>query len=1067
MEIRLLGSVEVVVRGEVHRLPGAGERAVLALLALRAGRVAPADWLVDALWGEDLPANPGNALQLRVSKLRKALTAMGADSAAVLTRPPGYLLDVPPTTVDALRAVTDIQSGRELSAANDIDAALDAYRRALGAWRGSPLTEFGDADWAVNEARRLEELRLAATEEWIALELQAGRHVEMLDDLEALVAEHPLRERFHGLLMTALYRSGRQADALAAFQAARTTLEEELGLDPSPDLRELEEAILRQDEQLASPVRRAAPTARPNLPQRQASFVGRDDDVSALARQLDSHRLVTVTGPGGIGKTTVTVEAARAVEHQFPDGAWFVALAGVTDAALVPARIADVFGLPPGEPLHGETVEDRLVRQLGHRAALVVLDNCEHVIDAAARVAERLVSGCPHISVLATSREALAVRGEAQYALGPLEIPTGELEPAAMRSVPAVQLFLERGAEAARAFAPDDGDVAVVARICEQLDGMPLAIELAAARVKAFPIRQIQTRLHDRFRLLTSGPRTAHTRHQTLRATVDWSYQLLDEPEQVLFRRLGVFRSPWTLADAEAVCGTAPLDPSDIFELVSRLVDRSLIAPVDGRFRMLETIRHYAQERLREAGEHDAVMARQLGRLLTLAKTAAPQLRGQDQVSWLRRLREEHDNFVTALSFGSTHPDEYGEAALRLAVWLAWFWYLGDHEEGRRYLHQLLDLVPSASPWAQGAAHQSLAMVGRPSACVVHPSHSCAAAARASIPLLEAAEDARGVALSQILLAVEGTRLGSPGEALDLLDRATAALPPASWEMALASFVRMELTVRSGDVDVGIRHGDTAAAEFARLGDQWGVSAVRAHQGFNLRNVGRLTEALPRYEHALEVARGIGLHNTVQLVAAETGIVRVAVGDEDAGRALLEEAKAVARRYGYFGEGLADVGFGHLARTAGDLDEAEIRFSEAVRLLSQAGSLPYLAWAQSGLGFVREIHGDLEAAAECHREVLAVGRALPDPSIIALALEGLASVAIATGEPEQAVTLLGTAHGLRLRHQRPVSPLEVADVERVTRVTRAALGDREFDRRFTEAWKRGDVPDDASILADL
>jgi predicted ATPase/DNA-binding SARP family transcriptional activator len=1040
VEIRLLGPVEVAVDDATHRLPGAGERALLALLALQAGRVAPAERLVDALWGEELPANPANALQLRVSKLRRALAAMGAEPSVVVTRPPGYLLGVRPGQVDALRVVTDVQAGRELAAVGDVDGALDAYRRAEEAWRGPALAEFGDVPWALGESRRLEELRVAATEERLALELGAGRHAEVLDEIEGLVAEHPLRERPYGLLMLTLYRAGRQADALAVFQSARRVLDEELGLDPSPELRDLEAAILRQDEELAAPERRAVPSVRPNLPERVASFVGRDEDVASLVGLVGESRCVTVTGAGGLGKTTLAVEAARVAGREFPDGAWFVALAGLTADEQVVGRVADVFGLPPTEPLHRETAETRLARQLGHRRALVVLDNCEHLVDASARVVQALLTACPHLVVLATSREPLGVAGEVQYALAPLETATVGGDGASLVDVPAVRLFVDRARAASRSFVPGEEDLAVVAQLCEKLDGLPLAIELAAARVKTLPVRQLQARLDDRFRLLTTGPRTADARQQTLRATVDWSYRLLEDAEQVLLRRLGVFRGPWAVDDAEEVCGREPLDGVEVMDGVGHLVDRSLVVPVaDGeRFRMLETIRQYAAELLADSGELDEVMTRHLVHLLEVVEEAEPHLRTAEQVDRRERLRLRHDDLVAALAYCAAHPGTHGEAGLRLAAGLGWFWYLGDHDEGRRHLHALLDAVPGASPAVRGRAWQALSMVGRPSACVVHPSRSCADATAESLRLLEAAGDRAGVALSRILLVVEAPPDGAE-EALGLLAQAEEVLAAGSWERALADFVRMEVLVRSGSADDGIAAGDRAAAEFERLGDLWGVSAVRAHQAHNLRAAGRLADALPVYDQALEVARRAGLYNTVQLAGAEAGLAHLAIGDEERARALLEEARAVARRFGYRGgEGLAAVGFGHLARRAGRLEEAEAAFADGARLLRGVGSMPYLAWALSGRGYVRELMGDLDTAEECHREVQAIWRALPDPNIGALALEGLAGVALARGDAEQGARLLGEARELRTCHHRPVGPLDAPDLERVSAALRAA-----------------------------
>ncbi len=1063
MDVRLLGSVEIVVDDRHVALTGAGEAAVLALLALQASRVVTVDHLVDALWGERLPANPANALQLRVSKLRKALGAAGVDAGVVVTRPPGYLLDLAPSAVDALAVSDEIARARQAAQAGDATAAVRAYRQALGTWRGTPLAEFGDAPWAVGEARRLEELRLAATEECLTLELDQGRHVEVLDELEPLIRENPLRERLHALAMLALYRSGRQADALAAFQTARAVLDEELGLDPSPELRALEAAILQQDPTLAAPGRAyEGPTSR--LPERVATMVGRDEDVAELVAHLAEDRLVTVTGPGGTGKTTLAIEAARHVEESFEDGAVFVGLAGVMAAEDVPATIASSFGLPPVEPLAGESVDRRLARQLGHRRALVVLDNCEHVVDAAASTVESLLTGCPHIVVLATSREALAVHGEVQYALPPLPGPDPASPADELRDAAAVRLFIDRARAASRTFDPSDDDLATIAGICLQLDGMPLAIELAAARVRSLPLPQLAERLDDRFRLLTTGPRTADARHRTLHDTVDWSYRLLDEPEQVLFRRLGALRGSWTLADAETVCAAPPLDPADVFDVLTRLVDRSLVAPVAGtdRFRMLETIRQFAEQQLHAAGEHDDVMARHVDGLIELAEQADPQLRGHDQVAWLRRLEERHDDLRAALAFCRSHPDTHGQDGLRLAAGLGWFWYVGDHDEGRRHLQGMLAEVPGASPEARGRALQAVALVERPSACVVHPSQPCATAAQASVELLDRAGDRQGAARSRVLLAVEGIRGGPAEEAMAQLDAAAERFDPDSWDAALAAFVRMEILVRHGQTDAGIAEGDRAAALFHQLGDRWGVSAVKAHQGFNLRAVGRVEEALDIYEDGLEVAREVGLHNTVQLVSGEVAMLRVARGEVAAAVAALDEGEAVARRYGYRGGvGFAHVGRGFLARRDGDLAEADRHFAAAVEILEEVGSLPYLAWAASGWGHVRELLGDLPGARRRHDRVLEIARDLQDPWLTALALEGLAGV-VASEDPRQAAHLLGTADRLRRTHARPPSPLEALELERIIQTAHASLGEGAFDAAFRDGATRDTVGDDVT-----
>ena len=389
---------------------------------------------------------------------------------------------------------------------------------------------------------------------------------------------------------------------------------------------------------------------------------------------------------------------------------------------------------------------------------------------------------------------------------------------------------------------------------------------------------------------------------------------------------------------------------------------------------------------------------------------------------------------------------------------MGWFWYLGDHEEGRRYLRAILAAVPTAPDHLRGGAWRSLAEVGRPSACVVHPSDECADAARQAAAILDGAGDEHAAAMSRVLLAVEGTRDGDAQRWLDELDEASERFDRGSWESAMADFVRMEILVRSGEAESGLEAGERAAAAFAARGDLWGVTAVRAHQGANLRTIGRIEESLAVSEQAIDVAHRIGLWNTVQLVSAELGLARLAIGDEAGAVQLLDQATTVARRFGYLGgEGLALVGHGHLARSAGDLETAITSFTRATELLQQVGSLPYLAWAHSGHGYALEAAGELVLADVCHRHVLAIARQLRDHGLTALALEGIAGSVVAA-DPQRAVMLLGVASRLRERHRRPGSALHAREVARIGGLADRALGPA-WRERSTEV-QQADRDDD-------
>ncbi|MGY1683257.1 BTAD domain-containing putative transcriptional regulator [Geodermatophilus sp. SYSU D01176] len=1050
MQIRVLGPVEVVVDGQPRPLPGGGERELLALLALSAGRVVAVPALVDALWGEELPANPGNALQVRVSKLRRALAAAGIADALV-TRPPGYVLDVDPRQVDALR-LADLVAEARAAAGTDPERATRRYREALGLWRGTPLAEFPDARWAAPEAARLTELQLAAREELVDLELAAGRHTEVLAELESLTAAHPLRERLHARLMLALYRSGRQADALAAYQRARAVLDAELGLAPGAELRSLQEAVLQQDPDLGAPARAAPPEAPPSpappprLPPRLTSFLGRDADLRRLVALLRASRLVTVTGPGGVGKTSLAVEAARAAAAGSGDGVGLVRLAGVTDPAGVPHAALAALGI---RDVPTATAEDQLLGHLRDRATLLVLDNCEHLADACALLAERLLESCPAVRVLATSREPLAARGEVQCALDPLPVPAGAAAAGDVVASAAVQLFVDRARAALPDFALRPDDATAVAEVCRHLDGIPLAIELAAARVAALPVDQLARRMGDRFTLLTTGPRTAEARQRTLRATVDWSYRLLTEPERVLLGRLSVFRGGWTLEAVQAVAGGEPLTPSAVVDLLGRLVDRSLVvvdrspagAGAGPRYHLLETIREYAAERLAESGEADRVARAHVAHLTGLADRAEADLRGAGQAYWLPRLAVERDDVDAALAWCTEHAAEDPDAGLRLVAPLGWYWYFATRPDGGRRVASVLAATPGGSLEARARALQSLAVAARPGACIVHPDPECADAAAQSRALFTDLGDEFRAALSDTLLAVEAIGADDPAPAATGLERDARVFGRAgdAWCGALVDFVRMELHAAAGDLPAATAVGGRALAAFRALGDQWGVSAIQFHLGIALHRAGQLPEALDMYEGALTSGAEVGPANTIQYVLAGAGHVTLLLGDPDRAARLFAESHAVARQLGAEGNPRAAVGEGLLARQRGDPVAARAHLTRAQQLLAGRNEPEWTATALVGLGHLAEADGDLASAEFSHR------RAWQTAPGHAAALEGLACVAAARGDAVAAARLLGAARWWRALRQRPASRLERLDVDRAEHRARTLLADADFD----------------------
>jgi predicted ATPase/DNA-binding SARP family transcriptional activator len=643
-------------------LVGRKQRALLGLLLLHAGEVVSSDRLLDELWGERPPATAASSLRNLIAQLRSVL---GPN--AIVTREPGYLLVFEPQRLDRARFERLLAEAR--GAAPRERAML--LREALALWRGPPLSDLVFERFAQPEIQRLEELRLEALEERIEAELELGQGSELVAELEALVAEQPLRERLRGQLMQALYRSGRQAEALDAYQAARRMLVEELGVEPSPPLQELQGAILRQDPALA-PAPWPAPT--PKLPAQPTRFLGRTRELAevvALLQRADL-RLLTLTGAGGSGKTRLALEAARRVADDYRDGVFWVPLAGLRDAALVPASIAHALAI---------TDERRLADSIGERRLLLLVDNCEHLLAAALALAE-LLSACPNIKLLATSREPLHVAGEREY-----QLPT-------LAEGEALELFRQR----AHAAEPEQAVLA----ICRRLDCLPLAVELAAARTKLLPPEALLQRLEKRLPLLTGGPRDAPERQRTLEATIAWSYDLLGEGEKRLFARLSVFAGGSTLDAAEQVCN-ADLDT------MQSLVEKNLLRRVGERFTMLETIREYAFEQLVGAETDQVMKVRD-----RLMRALGDYLVGLDVLPYpgtaslySGHLPDEADNFRAAVSWALATREL--DLALRLAIAarLAWTGGLRPVEQSR-WLDAALAVGEDISRRTRAQAHHAV-----------------------------------------------------------------------------------------------------------------------------------------------------------------------------------------------------------------------------------------------------------------------------------------------------------------------------------------------------------------------
>lgn len=1046
MQIALLGPLDIRADdGESIEVPGVRLRALLIALALEPGRAVPRSTLVDWIWGEQPPADAANALQALVSRLRRLLPDGSLEGQAG-----GYRLTVRPGAVDAVRFEQLLEAAR----AGDDAQRTRLLREALDLWRGAPMRDVDMRDSEAVDAviTRFEGLRLAATEDLYESEIRLGRAAEQVSELTELVARYPVRERLVAALMRALGAAGRGSEALVVYQDAREALADTLGVDPSPELSALHVALLRGEVGAENAERRT------NLRAELTGYIGKYADIAAVRDLIANHRLTTLTGPGGSGKTRLALETAQTLLDDLPDGAWLVELASVdangdvAQSAIAALGLRDALlgGAPNAEPI------ERFVAAIRDRETLVILDNCEHVIDAVAVFAHRVLGECRGLRILATSREPLGITGEALWQVEPLALPAEHADPGEIEASPAVQLLRDRAGAVRKDLAADARALVTMARVCRALDGIPLAIELAAARLRTMSLEQLADRLDDRFRLLTGGSRTAIPQHRTLRAVVDWSWELLTDAERTVLRRLAVFAGGASLAAAEQVCAdtgdgrNAGVEQWEVLELLTALTEKSLLltaAESEPRYRMLDTIRQYARDRLEESGEADAARRAHLAYFTGLAATADPHLRRGEQLEWLAALGAEHDNIAVAMRGALAAGDAAG--ALRLAAAAGWYWWLGGYKaEGLEFVSAVADAPAEVDDGTRALVY----------ALVVHF-------------LSSGRNDANqlGEWIRKAYEVSRRVRAGHPAlafiSALERMLHGPAGLPTAfeplltdddPWVRALARLqmgkMRIVLGQDGPEVDEYLAG---ALTEFRALGERWGMSFALTERANRFATRGEFTAACELFEQAVAVVTEVGAtEDIVGLLSRQAQLYWLA-GETAASAAAMAEAQRCADRVAW-PVALAELALAkaELARWGGDTEQALEQIRVATAILGSEAEMPQLAAAiHTLLGYLTT---DLDEARAHHATAFRAATEAGHAVLVAQVIVGIADLALRADRDIEAARLLAVStavHGVPDRSQ--------PDAARIERTIRDRLGEADF----TEAMRAGAEADWQELAA--
>jgi predicted ATPase/DNA-binding SARP family transcriptional activator len=1057
--ITLFGPIQVSVDG--HSLPRLRSRKslwLLALLTLRHGRPVEREWLAGTLWPDADQDQAFASLRVVLSELRKALGAQG-----VRLQSPGRHT----VSLDLVGAQADVLAF-DAAIADGTPAAL---ARAVALYTG-PLLEGCTEEWVPQERGGREEDCLQALGTLGNAALAAGDYGAAVVHYRRAVVLDPWREAVRRGLMEALARGGDTNAALGVYREFTELLRSDPKAVPDQETSALYSRLRAEARQRAvasAPVAEPAPPPAISgyLPHALTGLVGREDERLEVAARLRRSRLVTLTGPGGIGKTRLALEVAAEVAPEFADGVWLVALEALADGDQVAARIAGALGLKE-EP--GRSPLDCLTERLRRERALLVLDNCEHLLTACAQVARHLLQECAGVRILATSREALGITGETAWAVPALSVPDPAHLPTnratlvrVLSGYEGVQLFVERAQAVQKTFALTGENALAVAQICARLEGIPLALELAAARVRVMTPGQMAARLDDHLGLLAGGSRTGPSRQRTLRATLDWSHSMLSVPEQLLLGRLSVFVGGWTLEAAEAVCAGEGIAAGQILDLLTGLVDKSLAVFESpkvggltdgtgaGRYRLLEMVRQYASERLQEAGASGRLQARHRDYFLALAEEAASHLTGPDLAEWLRRLESEHDNLRAALE-RSKGGEREGERCLRLATALFHFWYTrGDYSEGQHFLRGAL---AQAGPQVDSALRaKALSCMGG-LALSQYDYAEAAALYQECLDICRTSGDQNKAANVLGNLGSVETARGNYAEAQTFLQESLSILQALDDRAGVAT--------RLGSLGSLARYrNETTSARalyeqslrlFQELGNKSKIRWVLLCLSNTVLVQGDYLTAHVLATECLALAREAGAMPDIVQALITLGEMALAEGDVASAQSYFEESREVSHVKNYRRHlTYSLVGLGEAACWRNEMTAAASFFEESLKISREIGEKRSEGASLRGLAGIAQQRSDVLSALALHRESLAILRADGDHLGLAEGFSALASTWLHHGEAGKSVRLWGAAEALRENLGTPMPPSDREKYERPRGLALAALG----DEAFTASWEQG------------